>query len=221
FGGGGFGGFGGFGAQDGVAGTFRLVTNAAVQKDLAMTQDQIDKIKKLDESYQEDAEAGRPEFNFQEVQNLSDEERGAKMQEFRDAMAAQTKKLTEKYQPKLEKTLDNAQLARIKQIQRQQTGIMALRDKETIKDLGLSDEQVEQIEAIFNEDRNARLMAVLSDEQKAKLDELKGKPFDMAQLRPRFGGPGGPGGAGGGGGGGGGGRGGAGGRPGGRERPPM
>jgi hypothetical protein len=63
-----------------------------------------------------------------------------------------------------------------------------------------------------NEERDAKLLAVLSEEQRKQLDELKGKPFDVAALRPRgFGGPGG-------------GRGGRGGQPRestGRQRPPM
>jgi hypothetical protein len=263
FGGGFGGGFMGFGGQDGVGGTLRLLTNAEVQKDLEMTQDQIDKIKKIDDAYQEDAAEGRGNFNFQELQDLSEEERGKKMAEFREKMAAQTKKLNEKYQPKLDKAVDKAQFERIKQIQRQLAGIMALRSKDVAEVLALSDDQQKQIAAVFtanqeemqklfprggfggrggpggaggaggenneadeterrerfqkmqeqmqklNEDRDTKLMAVLSDEQKTKFEELKGNPFDIALLRPRgFGGAGGPGGAGG--------------RPGGpRQRPPM
>jgi Spy/CpxP family protein refolding chaperone len=271
----------GFGGQEGVGGTLRLLTNAAVQKDLELTQDQIDKIKKIDESYQEDVEEGRGNFDFQGLQDLSEEERGKKMAELREKMTAQTKKLNEKYQPKLEKAVDKAHLDRIKQIQRQQAGIMALRSKDVIEALALSEDQQKQVDSVFtasqeemqklfprggpggpggrggagaaggaggagggaggaggeaneadetarrerfqkmqeqmqklNEDRDTKLMAVLTDEQKAKFEELKGKPFDVSQLRGRgFGGPGGPGG---------GGRGGPGGRPGGpRERPPM
>ena len=283
--GGGFGGpgggFMGFGGQDGVGGTLRLLTNAAVQKDLELTQDQIDKIKKIDDSYQEDVEEGRGTFNFQELQDLSEEERGKKMAEFREKMTAQTKKLNEKYQPKLEKAVDTAHLDRIKQIQRQQAGIMALHSKDVIEALALSEDQQKQVDSVFtasqeemqklfprggfggpggpggggagaegaggaggeaneadetarrerfqkmqeqmqklNEDRDTKLMAVLTDEQKTKFEELKGKPFDVSQLRGRgfgFGGPGGgPGGPGGGG------RGPGGGRQGGpRERPPM
>ncbi len=59
--------------------------------------------------------------------------------------------------------------------------------------------------------QNDKLLAVLTDEQKTKFEELKGEPFDVSQLRPQFG-PGGPGGPGGG-------R--RGGRPRGEGRPPM
>ena len=62
-----------------------------------------------------------------------------------------------------------------------------------------------------NEARDAKILAVLTEEQQKQLDELKGKPFDVAALRQGFGGPGG-------------GRGGRGGQPRestGRQRPPM
>ncbi len=249
--------------QDGVGSTLRMLTNAAVQKDLELTQDQIDKIKKINDAYQDDAEEGRPNFNFQELQDLSEEERGKKMQELREKMTAQTKKLNEKYQPKLDKAVDKAHLDRIKQIERQMAGIMALHGKDVVEALGLSDDQQEQVNSVFaasqeemqklfprggfggpggggaggaagegadadetarqerfakmreqmqklNEERDTKLMTVLTDEQKAKFEELKGKPFDVSQLRPRggFGGPGGR-------------RGRPGGEGGQRERPPM
>lgn len=65
------------------------------------------------------------------------------------------------------------------------------------------------------EERDAKLLAVLTDDQRKKFDELKGEAFDVASLRR------GPGGFGGGRGGAGGRRGGRGGEGGGRERPPM
>ena len=52
----------------------------------------------------------------------------------------------------------------------------------------------------MNAARDKQLAEVLTADQKAELEKLKGKTFDVAQLRPRFGGPGGPGGGGGGGG---------------------
>ena len=52
----------------------------------------------------------------------------------------------------------------------------------------------------MNAARDKQLAEVLTEDQKAELEKLKGKTFDVAQLRPRFGGPGGPGGGGGGGG---------------------
>lgn len=49
----------------------------------------------------------------------------------------------------------------------------------------------------LSDDRDAKLLAILTDEQKAKFESLKGKPFDLAKLRPPrfagFAGPGGPG----------------------------
>lgn len=46
----------------------------------------------------------------------------------------------------------------------------------------------------LNAARDKDLAGVLTDDQKSALEKLKGKPFDLAQLRPAFGGgPGGPG----------------------------
>jgi len=48
----------------------------------------------------------------------------------------------------------------------------------------------------LNKERDSKALAVLSKEQQEKYTKLKGKPFDLAQLRPPMG-PGGPGGRGG------------------------
>jgi hypothetical protein len=246
------GGFMGFGGQDGVGGMLRLLTNPAVQEDLELPQKRINPIKKINDAYQEDVRKGMGNFNFQELRDLTEEERVKAMAKFRDKMAAQGKKLNKKYHPKLDKLVGEADFDRIKQIQRQLAGVMALRNMDVVEELGLSEDQQKQIDSVFaasqeemqklfprggfggpggrggagrgagdagekdleadaterrerfqkmqeqmrelNEDRDEKLMAVLTDEQQTKFEELKGEPFDRSKLLPPgFGGPGGPG----------------------------
>ncbi len=223
-----------FGGPGGGRGNFNLVNNEKVQKELALTEQQKEAIKKAFEE-QRNAMSDLPDSD----------DRFTKMQE-----------LFKTLQDKISALLDDKQKARLKEIQLQMQGPAGLANKETADALKLSDDQVEQIKQInetmqtdirdtfqasgqvdfadvqketerLRKDGNDKMLAVLTAEQKAAFDKMQGAKIDIAAGGfggpfgggfGRFGGPGGgapggggPGAGGPGGGGPGGGRGGRGG----------
>lgn len=214
---GGFGG-GGFGGMMGSP--VGLLRMPEVRKELSLTEDQN---KQVDEALAQSnpgrgGGAGGGGGNFQ---NLSQEEQQKRMEEMRKRMDEATASVKKVLTPEQNKRLD--QLA----LQRQ--GASALARPEIAKDLGLSAEQKEKIETIQESSRpqfgnfrdlsdeqrqkafaemqekqqkaQTEMLAVLTDEQKTKFSEMKGKEFTFPQGGPGGGGfggrPGGPGGAGG------------------------
>lgn len=213
FSGGAFASFSGLGG-----GPLSLVSNEAVQKELGLNDEQIAGIRKLAEESR--AELRGAFGDFAALRNLPEAERTAKMAELRTKMEENAKKINEKVAPKLNELLTEAQRDRLKQLQRQSAGVSALLQAELQEALKLTQEQNDKLAAImksaeekqtelrrkamggeareiFSQMREARdardreLAGVLTEEQTKQYDAMKGKPFDMAQLRRGFGGPGG------------------------------
>lgn len=193
------GGFGfGFGAG---AGLLMYLGQESVQKELKMTEEQVSKVRDLQQ---------KQRAAFKEAFNLSPEERRQKMRELTES---NTKALAEILKPE--------QLKRLKQINYQLAPLGGvLSDPEVQKELNLSDEQKEKIRAIqqdaaqamrelfqpggdpnetrrkieeFRKSTDQKLMNLLTDAQKNKLNELKGEPFKgEIRFRPPGGGQGRP-----------------------------
>ncbi|MCE9528055.1 MAG: hypothetical protein K8R36_18600 [Planctomycetales bacterium] len=206
---------GGFGGGRGGAGPLMLVGNEAVQKEIGLTDDQKAKLTALREEIQKDQQEARgsaPAVNFQE---LSQEERTKLFAE----MAATTKKLNDKYLPKLKETLKPEQFERVQQIAYQAAGPAAFTNDDVVKALDLTKEQQEKIATVnkdfqakmqglftgggaggpeaftkLRDEQSAELAKVLTKEQSEKWTALKGKTFDVASLGGGRGGPGGSGG---------------------------
>ena len=101
--------------------------------------------------------------------------------------------------------LDAKQLARLNQIRVQALGAGALMDETLAKELSITDDQVAKFQSAMQEMRQggggggnpgemrakmtAKAMEILSADQKAKLEALKGPAFDVSKLQMR--GPGG------------------------------
>ena len=102
--------------------------------------------------------------------------------------------------------LDAKQLARLKQIRVQALGAGALMDETLAKELSITDDQVAKFQSAMQAMRQgggggggnpgemrakmtAKAMEILSADQKAKLEALKGPAFDVSKLQIR--GPGG------------------------------
>jgi Spy/CpxP family protein refolding chaperone len=161
-----------------------------------------------------DARLEGPERFFVQAQpgrgQLSDEERA----KFREEAAARAKKEKEE----LAKILKPDQLKRLREIFIQQAGTGAIGDEEVASELGISAEQKEKLAKIREEqgaamrelftgggDREAnrtkmadlrkstdeKVLAVLSEDQKKKFEDMKGKKFDMPENPGRGGRPGG------------------------------
>lgn len=226
---GGRGGRGGGGFGGGMMGgrpqsTVTLVGIEAVQKELALTEDQVAKVKTLGEEAR--AELRPSGDGFAGLRDLPEDERRAKMTELMAKQAETSKAVAEKYKPKLAAVLDAKQVERLDQIAIQAAGSQAYSDPAVVKALNLTQDQQDKIASINKEygektrelfsaggagggggekmrelgqTRDKDIAAVLTADQTAAFAKLKGKDFDVAQLRRGFGGgPGGPGGQGGG-----------------------
>lgn len=212
---------GGFGGGPGMGrpqSALNLAANAAVQKELAATEEQIAKLKTLSDEARAELREGMG--RVEGLRDLPEEERRAKFAEMAAKQAEAARKVEEKYKPKLAEVLDAKQVERLNQIALQAAGTQAYADPAVAKALKLTKEQQEKLASINKEaseklresfapgggggeDRFAKmrelnaarekdLAAVLSSEQTSELAKMKGKEFDLAQLRG--GGPGGPGG---------------------------
>lgn len=216
FGGGGF-GFGG------PQGKLQLIAAEPVQKELALETAQVDKLKALGEEVRKESEALRGTVDFQGLRELPEEERNKKLAELREKGLEATRKVNEKFLPKLDEILNDGQKERLGQITLQVAGLTEnLRNEDVSKKLNITPEQKEKLAGIaktyrdkqaalggqgqggdfqqrfaqmreLNDARDKELKGVLTAEQTAELDKLLGKPFDVSQLR-RGRGPGGPGG---------------------------
>jgi SMC interacting uncharacterized protein involved in chromosome segregation len=192
-----------------------LVNREEVQKELALLPDQTDALQKVNEKMRGE----RSDFDFR---TASEEERAAFMTKMQAQMAERTKVAKEQ----LEELLLPDQFERLEQIAIQVAGVAALTSPSLAEKLGLAkettDKMTKDVEASAEQGRemmnaamrdrdfegvrekveamrkelNDKLVAHLSDDQKAKYEELKGKPFELAAM-PAGRGPGGPGGAGG------------------------
>lgn len=218
-GGGGFGGGGMMGGR--TQSTVTLAGIEAVQKELALTEDQIAKVKTLGEEAR--AELRPSGDGFAGLRDLPEDERRAKMTEMMAKQAETSKAVAEKYKPKLAAVLDAKQVERLDQIAIQAAGSQAYSDPAVVKALNLTQDQQDKIASINKEygektrelfsaggggggggekmrelgqARDKDLAAVLTADQTTAFAKLKGKDFDVAQLRrgPGAGGPGGPGG---------------------------
>lgn len=215
-------GFGGFGPQ----GKLDVVRNEAAQKDMALKEDQVAKVKELTDQIGEERRAafqGGGAGSFQDFQSLSQEEREKRIAELNKRREEASKKINEKFLPLLSEILTEEQETRLQQIVWQAAGAQALLEKELATKLNLSSEQQDKLASInkdaadkaaelrpqfgrgggganfqeafakireVNETRDKNLNDVLTAEQKAEFAKLKGKEFDVAQLR-QFGGRGG------------------------------
>lgn len=189
-----------------------VVGRESVQKELGLKPEQAEKAKELskdvsDEMREEITSSG---IDFQELRDLSPEERAKKMPEIEAKMAEIGKKINARFMPKLNEILDQPQRTRLHQIAIQAAGPSALQDAEVVKDLGITKEQQDKLKKIaedfrhqlteaftasggdrtqirakmtqLREEENAKSTEVLTKEQQAKYTELKGKPFDTRSL---------------------------------------
>ncbi|HEX6985435.1 MAG TPA: hypothetical protein VF170_08660, partial [Planctomycetaceae bacterium] len=140
-------------------------------------------------------------FNFQELQDLSEEEREKRLAEIR----ARAEEIAKDADAKVAEILDEKQMQRLSQLGLQREGAAALARPDVAEKLGLTQEQRDKIAKIQEEIRprfvnfrdmtdeqrreffaqlqerrekaEADTLAVLTEEQKEKWIDLKGKEF--------------------------------------------
>ncbi|HAN97705.1 MAG TPA: hypothetical protein DCQ98_09870 [Planctomycetaceae bacterium] len=140
---GGFGGMGmGMGGMGG-GGLATLLNFETVQKEIGLEEDQLTQVTEAREAINEK----RPEFDFRSMQDLSEDERAEKMEEFRESM----QKLADEMNEKIEEILLPNQLERLQQIEVQFMGSRAVTNERVKKELEISESQQEKIDEIFEE----------------------------------------------------------------------
>jgi hypothetical protein len=217
FGGPGMGGRG-FGGPGMPVTLVSLVGMPEVQQELGLSDQQKKDVGELVSETQNQLRAAMSGVNFQELQDMSDEERGQVL----DGIRKKTEEANKQADEKLAKLLEEEQRDRLNQLRLQREGIAALGRAEIAKELGLSEDQTAKIRDIQEKGRpqfggpggpdqdpgeamariekqrekvQADVLAALSDQQRAKWAEMKGKEFKFPP--PQFGfGPGGRGGPG-------------------------
>ena len=178
---------------------FQLATLAEVEADTKLTADQ----KSLAKSLKEKLDAKRAEMGGGG---------GGPNQEAREQLA----KFTTESDAEFAAKLDDAQKKRFNGLLLQTNGVAAVLDAQITMELGLGEESVKKLREVNRENQAARreamaaaqggnreegmanmrkviekadaaLLAVLSDAEKKKMEELKGAKLeiDMAPLRPR------------------------------------
>lgn len=178
-GGGGFGGAGG------------LLRDDKVKAELNLVPDQEKKIEALGESLREKAREA-----FRNFQDLSDDERRAKFEEFR---TSSQKEYDAILLPQQRERLKQLMLQQSTQFSRSPGGI-----NETLaSELGITEAQKEALQkkaeevrvelqkktAKLQEEAKNEILSVLTAEQRSKLEKLMGAKFEFTP--PQFGGPGG------------------------------
>jgi Spy/CpxP family protein refolding chaperone len=179
---------GGFG-RGGFGGAF-LLRVEKVQKDLGLEKDQVTKV---EEALRKAREDNQDEFG--KLRDASPEERTAIMKKINDANDKAIKSV-----------LNEKQMARLKQIERQQAGIAAFQEEDVQKTLKLTDDQKGKIKEInddlqketrelfqggFNPENMTKMQTlrkdaltsatkVLTDDQKKTLKEkITGEPLEI------------------------------------------
>ena len=187
-----------------------LLRNPEVRKELTLRDDQT---KALDSLLDETEEQMRNSFampNFQELQDLSPEERQKRMDENR----RKSEEAAKVVDGKLAKILDAKQSDRLKQLRWQREGARALLQSDVAKQIPLSAAQQLKVKELFEGEEagggfppdpearrkaEADALALLDQAQQTKWKDLKGKEFAFPEGmsgpgggRRGFGGPGGP-----------------------------
>lgn len=142
----------GLGMAQGVAPVF-VIGHEAVQKELGLKQEQIDKVKQLvaevREEWTQQVQAARGDLGGQ--QNLSRKDRQKRMAEMQPKWAVISKNVNDKYCTRLAEILDKPQQVRLHQIAIQVAGSQAFQDAEVARDLGLTKVQQDRLAAVGKE----------------------------------------------------------------------
>lgn len=138
----------GFG-RGGLAGLAGL---EPVQKELGVDSGAAGKLGTLANDYRSDIEqAGLGRESFAQLRDLNEALFAAKWRELDDKRVEVTRKLNEKYTPKLKEVLSSEQFERLLQIQRQAGGSQVLAEPELVKGIDLNKEQQEKLAKLNQE----------------------------------------------------------------------
>lgn len=179
-----------------------MLQEDSVCRELEISDDQLGKLRDIQESVREEMQSHYQGFNFADLRNLSDDERRARFEE----IGKKNEEITAKAHKEVDQVLLPNQRARLKQLVVQQQirfqGVPGALSAGKLADtLNVTAEQKEKLaekarevqvklqEAIekARQDAQDEILRVLSPEQQAQLKEMMGTAF--AFQSPGFGGP--------------------------------
>jgi Spy/CpxP family protein refolding chaperone len=190
---------GGFGGGFGGGSLLDLARIEAVQKEIEAVDDQVKGIEKLSEEMRA-SRGERPQVDWRNMSEADREKAMAEMRKQREAEAA-------KANAKLGEVLLPLQIERLEQISLQMRGTAALADPKVAAKLSLTEDQKKKLEAAatanreamqqafqggnregmrekmeqLRKDADAKVLAVLTADQKAAFEKLKGAAFTMPE----------------------------------------
>lgn len=190
---GGRGGFGGPGGARGMGGLLDLLRDEEITTTLGVTAEQLEQVDAIREEARTEMEGQDFRALFEQAE--TDEDRAALMEELRLAGEARTTRMEEQ----LQGVLDEAQFKRLREVYLQRSGLAALTRPDVVAELGISDDQMIELQAIqqergtarmelgfraseedqaaFNQEWDSRVLVVLSEEQRDQWQAAQGEPF--------------------------------------------
>lgn len=185
-----------------------LAATESVQKHLGVTGEAVNRLNAIGDDYRT---ATQKEYtalgiDYSAIGDLPAAERAVELRKALEKTADANRKLAAAFLPKLQELLTPDQILRLRQIQLQASGIDVWMEPETATELDLSKDQQAKLKELrddynrrqqqldgdfqqrfakireLNAERDAKALELLTTAQKAKLDELKGAPFDVSQL---------------------------------------
>ncbi len=196
-------GRGGGGFDRGMGGVGALLMSEEVRNEVGIQEEQMEELTAMRDEIRDEMRE-RMQGLFQGFRDMSEEER----QEARDNIRSQMQEIQADVEKRVGTVLTKSQLERLKQIDLQQQvqrgGTQSLLRGAVADKLGITEEQREQMRvkaqeeqaklqeqiAKLQQEARDRVLSVLTDSQRAQLDEMMGKKFDMPQSNFQRGGRG-------------------------------
>src|SRR5262245_7345589 len=185
-----------------------LAATETVQKHIGVAGDAVNRLNAIGDEYRTAIQKEQTALgiDYSAISDLPAAERAVEMRRASEKTADANRKLAAAFLPKLQELLTPDQILRLRQIQLQASGIDVWMEPEIATELDLSKDQQAKIKELrddynrrqqqldgdfqqrfakireLNAERDAKALELLTTAQKAKLDELKGAPFDVSQL---------------------------------------
>jgi len=185
-----------------------LAATESVQKHLGVAGEAVNRLNAISDEYRTaiQKEYTALGIDYSAISDLPAAERAVEMRRASEKTADANRKFAAAFLPKLQEVLTPDQILRLRQIQLQASGIDVWMEPEMATELDLSKDQQAKIKELrddynrrqqqldgdfqqrfakireLNTERDTKALELLTSAQKAKLDELKGAPFDVSQL---------------------------------------
>ena len=184
-----------------------LAATESVQKHLGIAGEAVSRLNAISEEYRAAAQKEYTALgvDYSAISDLPAAERAVETRKASEKATDVNRRLAAAFLPKLQELLTPDQILRLKQIQLQASGIDVWTESDTARELDLTTDQQAKLTELRNDyarrqqldgdfqqrfakireliaERDAKAIELLTAAQRAKLDELKGAPFDVSQL---------------------------------------